>query len=302
MGAYVHVSNRTLLSMKGPDSQDLLQRISTNDLSKLQKGGTTQTILTNGKGRIVDVLDVHKRDGNEFLLAGHSKTPKEIVGWLDKFIIMDDVDVRNLMEDFAQFQLFEINDQEISSYLSIANILTLRSKYRNCELTRAVVDASKAADFEKTLQNHGIVHWSDQDYEMFRVDRGMPDWPNEFCDRFNPLELGLEHLVSFSKGCYIGQEVIARLDTYKKVQKRIVRLGLESDPTTLPSDLLLAGRHAGVITSSASRSNSRFGTMAIGFIDMGTETAKGGFYYLRNAMKQSAHVLYDEESGPAQLY
>jgi folate-binding protein YgfZ len=291
MGAYIDISNRTLLSMKGADSQDLLQRISTNDLSKLQTGGSVQTILTNEKGRIVDSLVVHKRNSSEFLLAGRSKTPEEILGWLNKFIIMEDVKVRNVTGDFFQFQVFDISYDEISPYLSRAKIPILRSECRRNDFALSIAERDKEVEIRQILHDHAIDQWSDQDYETFRVERGIPDWPYEICDRFNPLELGLEHLVSFSKGCYVGQEVIARLDTYKKVQKRLVRFGLESDPTTLPAILMLADKEVGIITSTASSNDLRFESMAVGFLNSATETTKDGFYYLNDGMSQSAHLL-----------
>ena len=294
MGAYVDVSDRTLLSMKGADAQDLLQRISTNDLSRLQTGDTVETILTNEKGRIIDILLVHKREGNEFLLAGRSKAPKEISGWLNKFIIMEDISVTNVTDNHAQFQLFDITYQEVLSCSSTIDCLILQSKNRKNELVRLVVEVAKKDHLSKIIHANGKDQKSDQEYESFRVDRGIPDWPNEICDRYNPLELGLEHCVSFTKGCYVGQEVIARLDTYKKIQKGIMRLGLESNPPSLPSSLFLGDKEVGVITSCASRTESNSGSAAIGFLDKGTDTSKREIYYLSDTSRKSAYLLHEE--------
>ena len=73
----------------------------------------------------------------------------------------------------------------------------------------------------------------------------------ELNDRVNPLEAGLEEFVSFTKGCYVGQEVIARLDTYDKVQRRLVRL--DAPDGTAPGESLTSGtRTAGWVTSVSS--------------------------------------------------
>ena len=72
---------------------------------------------------------------------------------------------------------------------------------------------------------------------------------------FNPLEAGLKEFVSFTKGCYVGQEVVARLDTYDKVQKRLV--GLQWDADSAPergAKLVLDGKQVGVVTSAATSS------------------------------------------------
>ena len=61
-------------------------------------------------------------------------------------------------------------------------------------------------------------------YEALRVGLGAPSYDRELSEAYNPLETGLWGSISFTKGCYIGQEVIARLDTYQKVQKHLVSL------------------------------------------------------------------------------
>ena len=85
--------------------------------------------------------------------------------------------------------------------------------------------------------------------EVVRVERGVPTSGRELGETYNPLEAGLKGLISFTKGCYVGQEVVARLDTYKKVQKHLS--GLTWDSETLPGKnarLMLDGAQVGVVT------------------------------------------------------
>jgi folate-binding protein YgfZ len=64
--------------------------------------------------------------------------------------------------------------------------------------------------------------------EAWRILRGLPSPGHELTGDHNPLEAGLRDAVSFTKGCYVGQEVVARLNTYGKVARAIIRLELES--------------------------------------------------------------------------
>ncbi len=70
--------------------------------------------------------------------------------------------------------------------------------------------------------------------EIHRIESGFPVYGRELIEDVNPLEAGLERFVSLTKGCYIGQEVIARLDTYKKLQKRLMGLLLGDDSCVVP--------------------------------------------------------------------
>ena len=90
-----------------------------------------------------------------------------------------------------------------------------------------------------------------EEYTALRVLAGVPSAPEELNDAHNPLEGNLRSDVSFSKGCYVGQEVIARLDSYDKVQRELVVLRVDApwhgqDP---PRDILLSGEHTSTVTS-----------------------------------------------------
>jgi folate-binding protein YgfZ len=66
-------------------------------------------------------------------------------------------------------------------------------------------------------------------YEMLRIHRGQPAVGKEITDEYNPHEVGLYPFINFEKGCYIGQEVIARLDSYQKVQRQLMGVTLDVD-------------------------------------------------------------------------
>ena len=85
-------------------------------------------------------------------------------------------------------------------------------------------DTASAAALAAALRQAGAVPISPAAAETLRIIRRQPAYGAELGDAYNPLEAGLIGAIDFHKGCYIGQEVIARLDTYQKVQKRLVAL------------------------------------------------------------------------------
>ena len=101
------------------------------------------------------------------------------------------------------------------------------------------------------LTEHGAAPVGATAMDAARVNFGVPEYGPELGEPYNPLEAGLIGSVDFAKGCYIGQEVIARLDSYKKVQKYLVSLGF-ADASVSPGDaLLLDGQKVGEVTSVA---------------------------------------------------
>ena len=115
------------------------------------------------------------------------------------------------------------------------------------------------------------------------MEQGVPAPGRELSEDYNPLEAGLLKHISFNKGCYIGQEVIARLDTYKKVSKYLV--GLSWDSPELPpagASLTVDGKRSGVVTS------------AVGSERLGRGIGLG---YVRKAHAEPGSMLTLEQGG-----
>ena len=92
----------------------------------------------------------------------------------------------------------------------------------------------------------------DTAFQITRVESGMPDWGTELTEEYNPHEARLLKAVSFTKGCYTGQEVIARLDTYDKVQKYLMIIEMQDVVNAAtPFDVFLDDEKIGILTSYA---------------------------------------------------
>jgi folate-binding protein YgfZ len=90
---------------------------------------------------------------------------------------------------------------------------------------------------------------SGDEYDRLRIMRGVPLMGKELSLDVNPLEAGLKRCISFTKGCYIGQEVIARLDSYNKLQRTIAAFEILSQSPVLPGIIEADGEEVGWTTS-----------------------------------------------------
>ena len=248
---YFDVSNRALVRMVGEESLDLLHRISTNEMLSLAMGASRQTILTSEKGRMIELVSVYRQSKQELILAGSSHDPAILTHWLSKFIIMEDVKVEMIQDPHIQI-LIPGDSSRVSNILSSnpsSNTFIMIEHWEKTTWARLVIPSS-SDHITGELKRAGFTRGSDVGLEAARIADGIPGHPNEFVD-FNPLEAGLKHLVSFSKGCYVGQEVIARLDTYEKVQRNLRRMKLSEMPSRLPAPIAFDREEAGVLTSAS---------------------------------------------------
>ncbi|MEK6755238.1 MAG: hypothetical protein AABZ02_03705, partial [Bacteroidota bacterium] len=137
-----------------------------------------------------------------------------------------------------------------------------------------------------------ILNASLDHYEEFRVLHAIPRYPNELSELYNPLETNLGTFISWTKGCYIGQEVIARLDTYKKVQKRLVRLLLDEVPDSLPQPLHSEQGEAGTITS-AIKPRTGQSAQGLGYVRTTQLESRGDLFFNKGNLRISVRPVTD---------
>jgi folate-binding protein YgfZ len=233
--AGISVHGADYLSLRGAESLDFLNRLSTNDLRNLPPSRVRPTILTTEKGRMIDLAMVVRMEGLVLLLVSEGNG-EPVKAWLEKYIIMEDITVTNVTPDYKRISI--IGPEALSTMrgflgadLSIPGDTVVPVAggsdlfiYRNPEWPLEAYDlVGGAAQIGNAVDRMGDIAADEvsRARELLRVEMGVPEGGKEIDERVNPLEAGLVRFVSFTKGCYIGQEVIARLDTYKKVQRKL---------------------------------------------------------------------------------
>lgn len=225
-----------VLRLTGKDSRDLLQRLSTNDVLKRKVGDVVDNVITNEKGKILDVVTMIFRDDALWLVT---RGPVRVAGeWIDKMTFREDVQVAAAPWIVAH----------------VFGEATLAPMERGFVIKGAVAGVSgthvigPAAQVEAAIA--ALPRMSDDAFEAYRVREGIAAYGREITEDHNPHEARLAAFIDWKKGCYVGQEVVARLDTYKKVQRYLLRLSV-TNPVQPGAEVQLAGEAVGVVTSAA---------------------------------------------------
>lgn len=278
------------IKFSGKDRLDLLNRLSTNDIKELPPYKGKKTILTTDKGRIVDILTLYPFQ--DFIFSSCSFNNSEsVTKHLDKYTIMEDfkainmaVSHRSIMffgggcEEFCK-ELFEIDLRNLSD--NDFSIFRIEGKdtiiARNDDAFGGFVLVYSAEDSEvieaylsssDVDQKFKAEEINEETFEELRIVNGVPRLGNEMGELSNPLECNLTSYISFTKGCYIGQEVIARLDTYDKVSKHMTGITADENLSGLSplSDLriMLDNKECGIVTSAAE--SVKYGHVGLGFV------------------------------------
>jgi folate-binding protein YgfZ len=264
-GGIIDFSFYGRIRLVGKDSLDLLHRMSTNDLKNLQPLQSAFTVLTTEKGRIIDCATVLNQF-DHLLMIISPQNQEMILQWLDRYIIRDDVRTEDAtgqtihlglfgphcasaIENMFNIDVHGLLDSNGLVNINLNDQRVLISPSRFLDGFDLIADANAAETVLNVLRKSQLMFCGMEAYEIARIEEGHPIFRRELSDRYNPLEAGLAGAVSFTKGCYIGQEVIARLDSYQKIQRHLVRLKLSNLP--LPENkILFQGKEIGHVTSS----------------------------------------------------
>jgi len=289
MPKYVNILS-DFLKFTGNDRLDLINRMSTNEVNSLVKFKGIKTILTSDKGRFIDLITLYNF-GDFVFTACSFNNSKNVISHLDKYTIMDDFKGENMAgthktilfygDDAYSYakELFNIdaakftnNDFGIYSEENKDVIIS-----RNDNLFGGLVFICTSEDWEyfsdklfdsDSKSKFGLKEITAEEYDTQRIEYGIPAFGKEMTDETNPLECGLEKYANGTKGCYIGQEVIARLDTYDKISKHLTGLKLENKlpDNYIPGDIKISldNKECGYVTSTAK--SEKFGNIGLGFI------------------------------------
>ena len=277
-GAAVYrMSNPGYLRVAGEDRIDFIQRQTTNDAKKLTPESAQLSVLTTATARILDVWRlVMESESDEIGVITLPGRGSATINYLrTRIFFMDKVTVTDASAEIAQIEVFgptaadvlrncEIDVPEAGQVVNgeiggiAARVIGLDGMIGRGMLL--LVAADQAESVIGALTNAGAESLDAAAYDVLRIEAGLPGPDRELTDEYTPLEANLDGAISDTKGCYTGQEIIARQITYDKNTKRLVGIKLASSVEP-GATVKVEGRTAGAITSVAD--SPRFGALAL---------------------------------------
>jgi len=233
---------RGLIEVSGREAVQFLNGLVTNDIVKLADGAQMSAACPNAQGRLAALVRVIRR-GDKFLFETEEATREKVFQNLFRFTYAGDFFVKDLSDDYRYFEF-----QESKFNLQIADFI----QFQNANGVDCFVPKEAAEQFKIDLQHSSAVEISDALYEVSRIERGKPLYNVDMDETTIVPETGLSDLISYNKGCYIGQEIIARIHFRGHVAKRLTGLVFEDENAEIkPNDEIKSadGKNAGRVTS-----------------------------------------------------
>jgi folate-binding protein YgfZ len=266
----IDLGTRGRLNVSGSEAVQFLNGLITNDVKTLAAGAWMHAAFPNVQGRLLaSVRVLHRADG--FLFDTEAATREAVLKTLERFTLAGDFRVTDLTDELRCVSLQGARAAEIMASVlgeeaaSVARVLVadvvwsghavavIRATHTGEDGYDLFVNASAEKALRDALTEAGAQPVGSEALEILRIEAGQPRFGIDLDETNVVLEAGQDEAVSFTKGCYIGQEIIARIHWRGHVAKRLAGLVLDEAGAIRRDDRVRSaeGKEIGRITSAA---------------------------------------------------
>lgn len=265
---FVSLGNRTQIVLTGNDRVTFLNNFCTNNIKALSPGEGCEAFVTNVQGKILAFVHLACGDDSIYLetVPGQAEA---IITHLDRYLIMEDVEIHDASNTTAVVAIAGTNSTQLLGKIFGAEIpgepnrhatLPFQTSKVRLQAVRATcgpcyfasLDCGLADPFVSALEAAGAANCSLDVWEICRIEAGFPEYGRDISEKNLPQEVGRnDTAISFTKGCYLGQETVARIDALGHVNWHLVGIRCDGPEVPEPGTQFKSGDTvAGSVTSA----------------------------------------------------
>lgn len=274
---------RALVAVTGADAVDFVQRLCSQDVKAMAPGACSPVAFMNAKGKLI-VAGLALRVENGVLLEVETALGRKLSVLLEQFHFAEKLEIehREGLQCTALMggpEVFELAGMQVGTCTSGSTGVTCAVERHGMRWAHCHAEPGSQPPW-----GDAGVDWTEEQAEAFRICAGLPRMGDDADEDTLALEAGLDDHVSLSKGCYTGQEIVARIHTYGHVNRRLCLLSLDSSEDHAVGTPLVdsAGKAVGRLGSSAPVDGGR---VALG-------------YLLRDSAETGSEVRLGDPAGP----
>ena len=276
--AVFDLSHLDIAWITGDDSRRFTNGMFTNNVRDLRPGSHNRHAMAEPKGRMLALLDVYCLEESAFVAVLEGRDFAWFFERLDRYIIMDDVEITDRSADW---KLLSVQGPGAVAAVAAVDAPEAALRWPRDRTGLGGVDllvpADRVAETWRALIAAGVAAGGNDALEALRVRAGKPRWPVDMSERSFPHEMLLDkEACGFRKGCYLGQEIINRMDTIGRPTKKLSGIRVTSDIDLSGAELFVAGARAASVTSAA-----RIDGQSLGLAVLRLKVIEGGAVTVR---------------------
>jgi len=232
------------LFLYGPGATDYLHSQTSQRVRDVPIGGSTTTAVISATAHLVDWVTLLRVEEEGWWLVTSPEARATLVPWIQRVLMFSRqcrLEDRTETTVMARMVAKDLGDPPFPAW-------GIPDAGLGCGGLTLWTEQGYQSALQEWLA--GIPNWTEADWQVGRVVRGRPQWGAEITPDYNPLEAGLWEAISLQKGCYIGQEVLAKQTTYQRLRQRLWGIDFGAGEELVPGSLItLDGHREGVLTS-----------------------------------------------------
>jgi folate-binding protein YgfZ len=265
--AIYDLSSRAKISVTGGDRARWLNGMVSNNIRDLVPGHGVYAFLLNAQGRIQADLYAFQR-GESFLIDAEESQRQKVLELFDRYIIADDVEIADISGKIASIGLTGPESRNVFERAGIAlpelghmqfaeiawsgiSVTLLRSSKEAGDSWQVWISPGERERLWESLVKAGATPAGQAALELFRIARGIPQFGVDIRDRDLPQETGQDRALNFTKGCYLGQEIVERIRSRGAVHRQFAAFDVEGALPNPGTKIVAGEKEVGEITSSA---------------------------------------------------
>lgn len=261
--AWIDLSGRGKLLASGEDRARLLHAMSTNDIQNLQYSDGLYAFFLTAQGRIMADATIYNR-GKALFLDTEPETSDKLRNHLEKYIIADDV---TMQDETSQWAAIGLEGPRALDYAEKLGIRVPEERYSvtdwetgfvariastGPEGVRIFLLPERKAELLRRFAEMAIANATTSEARIVRLENGIPRHGEDITEKYLPQETQAMHAVHFSKGCYLGQEIVERIRSRAQIHRLLMPIRIRHTNAPAPSTKLSAdGKEVAEITSAA---------------------------------------------------
>ncbi|PYT01847.1 MAG: hypothetical protein DMF63_03145 [Acidobacteria bacterium] len=232
---------RGLISVGGSEAVQFLDGMITNDVKTLEDGALMRAAFPNPQGRLLAVVRV-TRNGERFLIETEEATRQKVFDNLFRFTMAGDFKVEDLSNEYSYIRVYD------RSFIPITPPFI---EFDRRGGTEYFVHREDASDFVGELKYLDAIEISEALLDVLRIEAGTPLYGVDMDETTIIPEIGIDDMISYTKGCYVGQEIIARIHFRGHVAKKLTGITAAEGSDLKPGEEIMTkdGKNAGRLTS-----------------------------------------------------
>ena len=252
---------RAFIHLSGPDTEEFLQGQVTCDLSKLGHGESMNGAHLSPKGRIIFLFTATKDLDNGLLLETHHSVMEVAISSLKKYSVFFKTEITDASHIYESIILSGKNSEALLQHFDACHSQTIGPSTFSIKLT-------KDCELSKLISDNPDLELAGQGYsDLLRIQNGCADVTSSTTDQFivQMINLDAQDYISFKKGCYTGQEIVARAHYRGSVKRRMYIIELETTCVPKPGDSLVdsVGKVIGTVAGASFSNTTSIKVLAV---------------------------------------